>query len=170
MTPKYEAYATVLLKAELTNPTTFEKVVDFDSTRKEYYETQYQLLKSRRVISQVVDDLKLYQDQEFIGKKPVKDDTLAKQKERSIQYVLKHMTISPVRKTQLVEVGFESTTAKDAAAVANDIVKVFVNYSVEDNRDASLNVSSLLETEVNDLNHQLKSKEAKLNAFLKKKG
>ncbi|MCD9482060.1 AAA family ATPase [Photobacterium phosphoreum] len=170
LTPKYEAYATVLLKAELTNPTTFEKVVDFDSTRKEYYETQYQLLKSRRVISQVVDDLKLYQDQEFIGKKPVKDDTLAKQKERSIQYVLKHMTISPVRKTQLVEVGFESTTAKDAAAVANDIVKVFVNYSVEDNRDASLNVSSLLETEVNDLNHQLKSKEAKLNAFLKKEG
>lgn len=80
LTPKYEAYATVLLKAELTNPTTFEKVVDFDSTRKEYYETQYQLLKSRRVISQVVDDLKLYQDQEFIGKKTVKDDTLAKQK------------------------------------------------------------------------------------------
>ncbi|PSV13135.1 GumC family protein [Photobacterium kishitanii] len=170
LTPKYEAYATVLLKAELTNPTTFEKVVDFDSTRKEYYETQYQLLKSRRVISQVVDDLKLYQDQEFIGKKPVKDDTLAKQKERSIQYVLKHMTISPVRKTQLVEVGFESTTAKDAAAVANDIVKVFVNYSVEDNRDASLNVSSLLETEVDDLNRQLKAKEANLNAFLKKEG
>ncbi|WP_305846191.1 GumC family protein [Photobacterium kishitanii] len=170
LTPKYEAYATVLLKAELTNPTTFEKVVDFDSTRKEYYETQYQLLKSRRVISQVVDDLKLYQDQEFIGKKPVKDDTLAKQKERSIQYVLKHMTISPVRKTQLVEVGFESTTAKDAATVANDIVKVFVNYSVEDNRDASLNVSSLLETEVDDLNRQLKAKEANLNAFLKKEG
>lgn len=170
LTPKYEAYATVLLKAELTNPTTFEKVVDFDSTRKEYYETQYQLLKSRRVISQVVDDLKLYQDPEFIGTKTVKEDTLVKQKERSIQYLLKHMTISPVRKTQLVEVGFESTTAKDAAAVANDLVKVFVNYSIEDNRDASLNVSSLLETEVNDLNHQLKAKEAKLNAFLKKEG
>lgn len=170
LTPKYEAYATVLLKAELTNPTTFEKVVDFDSTRKEYYETQYQLLKSRRVITQVVDDLKLYKNQEFIGDVKVKDDTLAKQKERSIQYVLKHMTVSPVRKTQLVEVGFESTTAKDAAAVANDIVKVFVNYSIKDNRDASLNVSSLLETEVNDLNNQLKEKEAKLNAFLKKEG
>ncbi|WP_297476555.1 polysaccharide biosynthesis tyrosine autokinase [uncultured Photobacterium sp.] len=167
LTPKYEAYATVLLKAQLANPTTFDKVVDFDSTRREYYETQYQLLKSRRVISRVVDNLKLYENREFIGNKNDKLDTLAKQKERSIQYVLKHMTVSPIRKTQLVEIGFESTMAKDAAAVANDIVKVFVNYSIEDNRDANLNVSSLLKTEVSDLNHQLKAKEAKLNAFLK---
>ena len=170
LTPKYEAYATVLLKAQLANPTTFDKVIDFDSTRREYYETQYQLLKSRRVISRVVDNLKLYENHEFIGNKEDKLDTLAKQKERSIQYVLKHMTVSPIRKTQLVAIGFESITAKDAAAVANDIVKVFVNYSVEDNRDANLNVSSLLKTEVSDLNHKLKAKEAKLNAFLKTEG
>ena len=124
LTPKYEAYATILLKAQLGNPTTFDKVTDFDSTRKEYYETQYQLLKSRRVILQVVDNLKLYDKPEFIGNKL---DTLEKRKERSLQYVLKHMTISPVRKTQLVAVGFESTTATDAAAVVNDSVKGFVH-------------------------------------------
>ncbi|MEC6882770.1 polysaccharide biosynthesis tyrosine autokinase [Photobacterium piscicola] len=167
LTPKYEAYATILLKAQLGNPTTFDKVIDFDSTRKEYYETQYQLLKSRRVILQVVDNLKLYDKPEFIGNKL---DTLEKRKERSLQYVLKHMTISPVRKTQLVAVGFESTTATDAAAVVNDIVKVFVNYSVEDNRDANLDASTLLKTEVNDLHQKLKDKEAKLNAFLKTEG
>lgn len=170
MTPKYEAYATVLLKAQLGNPTTFDKVIDFDSTRKEYYETQYQLLKSRRVISRVVDNLKLYDKPEFIGNQNDKLDTLDKRKERSLQYVLKHMTISPIRKTQLVAIGFESTTAIEAAAVANDIVKEFVNYSVEDNRDANLDASTLLKTEVNDLHQQLKDKEAKLNAFLKTEG
>ncbi|MEC6796182.1 polysaccharide biosynthesis tyrosine autokinase [Photobacterium sp. S4TG1] len=170
LTPTYEAYATVLLKAQLANPTTFDKVIDFDSTRREYYETQYQLLKSRRVISQVVDNLELYDKPEFIGNKNIKLDTLDKRKERSLQYVLKHMTISPIRKTQLVAIGFESTTATESAAVANDIVKVFVNYSVEDNRDANLNTSSLLKTEVNDLHNRLKVKEEKLNAFLKTEG
>ncbi|MFB1080041.1 GumC family protein [Photobacterium damselae] len=170
LTPKYEAYATVLLKAELTNPTTFAKVVDFDSTRKEYYETQYQLLKSRRVMSQVVDDLKLYELPEFIGKKEVKDGSLARQKERSIKYLTKHLSISPVRKTQMVEVGFESTDPKIAASVANEIVDVFSHFSINDNHEASLNVSNLLAKQVTDLDTQLKQKEAKLNDFLKKEG
>ncbi|NVP01504.1 polysaccharide biosynthesis tyrosine autokinase [Photobacterium damselae subsp. damselae] len=170
ISPKYESYATVLLKAELTNPTTFTKVTDFDSTRKEYYETQYQLMKSHRVLDQVVNNLQLYKLAEFVGNDSIEDDTLEKQKARSLQYLAKYLSIAPIRKTQLVSVGFESLNPKLSADVANEVVDVFTKYSINDNHEASSSAAVLLSEQVSDLDNQLKAKEAKLNEFLKQEG
>ncbi|SMY34618.1 Putative tyrosine-protein kinase in cps region [Photobacterium malacitanum] len=167
MPPKYEAFASVYLKANETKPTLFEQVRSFDATRKEYYETQYQLIKARRVAASVVDELKLYNDPEFYGKskKPL---TLAQKKDNSVDYLLKHLTVSAVRKTQLVDVGFESEKAALAAEVANSVVQSYINYTINDNRDATDNASVLLGKQIADLKADLQKKEDNLNAFLKK--
>ncbi|MCF7353046.1 polysaccharide biosynthesis tyrosine autokinase [Vibrio sp. CK2-1] len=168
MTPKYESYASILLKAELINSTTFEKTVDFDSTRGQYYETQYELLKSRRVVAKVAEELKLYEKPEFIGGIDINSDTLDKRKEKSIEYVFEHMSILPIRKTQLVTIGFEAKNAQDAADVANGIVKVFIDFSIEDNNQANSKVIGFLQQQVDDTHSKLKQKENDLNAFLKR--
>ena len=168
MTPKYESYATLLLKSELTNSTTFEKTVDFDSTRAQYYETQYELLKSRRVVAKVVEDLKLYENPEFIGDIDINSDTLEKRKENSIEYVFEHMNILPIRKTQLVAIGFESKSAQYSADVANGIMKVFIDFSIDDNEHTNSKVIGFLQQQVDDAHSKLKQKEQNLNAFLKR--
>ena len=167
MAPKYESYASVYLKAAETKPTLFEQVRSFDATQKEYYETQYQLIKARRVAKIVVDDLKLYNDPEFYGRAN-KDETLAEKKNNSVDYLLKHLTVSAVRKTQLVDVGFESENPKTAALVANDIVHAYINFTIEDNRNASLDTSVVLGKQIADLKVSLDKKELNLNDFLKK--
>jgi uncharacterized protein involved in exopolysaccharide biosynthesis len=167
MAPKYEAYASVYLKAAETKPTLFEQVRSFDATQKEYYETQYQLIKARRVANVVVDNLKLYNNPEFYGR--VKDDaTLAEKKNNSVGYLLKHLTVSAVRKTQLVDVGFESENPQTAAKVANDVVRTYINFTIEDNRNASIDTSIELGKQIADLKINLAKKEANLNDFLKK--
>lgn len=167
MAPKYEAYASVYLKAAETKPTLFEQVRSFDATQKEYYETQYQLIKARRVADVVVDDLKLYNDPEFYGR--VKGGaTLAEKKNNSVDYLLKHLTVSAVRKTQLVDVGFESENPQTAAKVANDVVRAYINFTIEDNRNASIDTSLVLGKQIADLKINLAKKEANLNDFLKK--
>ncbi len=167
MPPKYEAYASVYLKAEETKPTLFEQVRSFDATRKEYYETQYQLIKARRVAVIVVNDLKLYNVPEFYGKSK-QQLTLVQKKENSVNYLLKHLTVAAVRKTQLVDVGFESEKATIAAEVANSVVQAYINYTIDDNRDATDNASALLGKQIADLKVDLQHKEDNLNAFLKK--
>ncbi|TVO34408.1 GumC family protein [Vibrio algivorus] len=168
MTPKYESYASILLKAELINSTTFEKTVDFDSTRGQYYETQYELLKSRRVVEKVVEDLKLYEKPEFIDGLDINSHSIEQRKEKSIKYVFEHMSILPIRKTQLVSIGFEAKNAQYAADVANGIVKVFIDFSIEDNNQANSKVIAFLQQQVDDTHAQLKQKEKDLNAFLKR--
>lgn len=168
LTPKYESYATLLLKSDLINSTTFEKTVDFDSTRAQYYETQYELLKSRRVVAKVVDELKLYEKPEFIGNVKINSDTLTKRKENSIKYVFEHMNILPVRKTQLVSIGFESKNPQYSADVANGIAKVFIDFSIDDNKQANTQVIGFLQQQVDDAKAKLKQKEQYLNSFLKR--
>ena len=43
MTPVYQASATLLFRAEAENVSPVENVYRFDSTRKEYYDTQFQI-------------------------------------------------------------------------------------------------------------------------------
>ncbi|WP_153448824.1 GumC family protein [Vibrio algicola] len=166
LTPKYESFATILLKADLSESTTFDKTVPFDSTRARYFDTQYELLKSRHLAAQVVDELALYNKPEFVGSKTVKNDNLDKKKSRSIKYLMKHMTVSPVRQTQVVSVDFESENPIDAAAVVNQIVKAFVELSIDDNRQTSQEVSQFLAKQVDEMHQRLKAKEKKLNQYL----
>ena len=65
-TPIYEAR--VRLMIEVDNP----NIVQFQQVREErqlddYYETQYQLLQSRSLVRETLDELDLWDDRDFLG-------------------------------------------------------------------------------------------------------
>jgi succinoglycan biosynthesis transport protein ExoP len=60
MTPRYIATTSLLIEAEQANVLSIEEVYGLDSSRKEYFETQYEILRSRHIAGKVVDELKLY--------------------------------------------------------------------------------------------------------------
>jgi capsular exopolysaccharide synthesis family protein len=60
MTPRYIATASLLIEAEQANVLSIEEVYGLDSSRKEYFETQYEILRSRHIAGKVVDELSLY--------------------------------------------------------------------------------------------------------------
>ena len=59
ITPRYVATASLLIEAEETKLLSIEEVYGLDSNRKEYFQTQYEILKSRQIAGLVVDKLNL---------------------------------------------------------------------------------------------------------------
>mgnify|MGYP000639412416 CR=1 FL=1 len=59
-TPVYSATSTLLIEPQGTNPVTFEGLVGADTETQDYYETQFELLKSRQLAFRVIDAMDLW--------------------------------------------------------------------------------------------------------------
>lgn len=65
ITPQYSATATLLIESDQAKVLSIEEVYGIDSSRKEYFQTQYEILKSRQIAEKVVEKLKLYEHPTF---------------------------------------------------------------------------------------------------------
>jgi len=64
-TPIYNATSTLLIESQANSPITFEQLVGAETENAEYYQTQYELLKSRGLAQRVADKLNLWEHPEF---------------------------------------------------------------------------------------------------------
>jgi capsular exopolysaccharide synthesis family protein len=67
LTPLYTAKVSLLIEADQANVLSIEEVYGIDSSRKEYFETQYEILRSRQIAQRVVERMQL-QDNPFFNK------------------------------------------------------------------------------------------------------
>lgn len=65
MTPRYSSKASLLIEAEQANVLSIEEIYGLDSSRKEYFQTQYEILRSRKIAQRVVDKLSLTDEASF---------------------------------------------------------------------------------------------------------
>ena len=74
LTSQYTATATILIEADQAKVLSIEEVYGLDSSSDEYFQTQYEILKSRQIAVEVVNKLKLHQhptfDPEYKNKQP----------------------------------------------------------------------------------------------------
>ena len=148
--PKYSATATLLIEAEQTKAVSFEEIYGSDSTKKEYYLTQFEVIKSDSIAREVITKLDLKSHKDFIAKPSAlgemktsikellpflnkKDFTvlsLEEQTQRDMIDLLaafkSRLSVEPIRNTQLVRVSFESSDPKLAALVANTVGEVYI--------------------------------------------
>ncbi len=66
MTPVYKSTATLLIEANEANVVSIEEVYGIESANKEYYQTQFEILKSRQLAEKVIDQHQLASHPEFI--------------------------------------------------------------------------------------------------------
>ncbi|MEZ8102671.1 GumC family protein [Vibrio bivalvicida] len=65
ITPVYKATATLLIDSSTKKAVSIEEIVGFDTSTKEYYQTQLEILKSNQVAQRVIDKLDLASFEEF---------------------------------------------------------------------------------------------------------
>ena len=65
--PVYTAKSQLLIEKE-PNILSFDQVLQIDSMRDDFYQTQYKLLSGRGLADTVIERLKLYENPEFVGK------------------------------------------------------------------------------------------------------
>lgn len=193
MKPVYQASSSLLIESEETNIVSIEQVYGLDASKKEYLETQYEILKSRRIASKVVDKLNLGEHPTFIKyleKTPTLVD-LAKEKARSfltflprqeeveppageveerrkemlVSIFLENLSVTPVSNTQVVKISYTSESPILAAEISNTVAEVYIDNYLEAKFEMTSKATSWLNESLAGLREKLERSEQKLAEF-----
>ncbi|MCJ7484988.1 MAG: Wzz/FepE/Etk N-terminal domain-containing protein, partial [Candidatus Aminicenantes bacterium] len=166
--PVYTAKSQLLIEKE-PNILSFDQVLQIDSMRDDFYQTQYKLLSGRGLADTVVDRLKLYENAEFVGKaekrkKPI-DPTDNVFREGLIDSFLARLSVKPVRLTRLVEVTFDARDPKLAADCVNDLAAAFIDLNINMKYAATEQATTFLSGQIKGLQSEIEEKGKQLQGF-----
>ena len=166
--PVYTAKAQLLIEKE-PNILSFEQVLQIESLRDDFYQTQYKLLSGRGLADTVVERLKLYDDPEFVGrpeqrKRPV-DPADHVFREGLVDAFLNRLTVKPVRLTRLVDVAFEARDPRLAADCVNELAAAFIDLNINMKYAATEQATTFLSGQIKGLQAEIEQKERQLQGF-----
>ena len=183
--PGYEGRVLVEINPEEPSVVNFREVaqvaptVDVDS----YRETQYKILTSRSLAEHVVRDLQLYRYPEFytsrmlfglIETTPAKipsakdlgpPDASSDAFRASVANFLKAIDVSPVRRSNLVELSFESTNPELAARAANRLASLYIEQNLQVKWDETQKASEWLRGRLSEMKASLEKSEDSLQTY-----
>lgn len=186
---RYAATATLLIESQQANAVSIEEVYGINSSQQEYYLTQFEILKSRSIAEAVVNKLNLQDHPDFLGKpglisrlkdlipfipsaesKLTPEQRALRQRDQLISQFQSRLNVSPIRKTQLVQISFVTYTPDLAAQVANAVGEAYINSQLEARLGITQQAASWLGGRLGELRVQLDESEAKLQAYRAKEG
>jgi capsular exopolysaccharide synthesis family protein len=154
----------------------------------EFYQTQYELLRSRALAYRVVSDLNLATDEsiallrkprsavdvvrDFVGgltsggAAPATDDANASaQAKTAVNLLLERIAIAPVRNSRIVTLSFENEHPEVAQRVANGFAEAFVRLNLDRRYQAASYARSFLEEKLAQIKTKLEESETALVAY-----
>lgn len=190
MTPIYRASITLQIDPEDKQLLNFD--VEASTTArplndKDFYQTQYELLKSRTLARRTIDQLGLepiLKEEQL--KKPFFEDTIASIKdsifgdtpaesdtvtlgERPIEEnFLENISVAPVKNSQIVTIYFDNENPQIAANVANALGNNFIQMNLERRANSASYAEDFLANQLADAKSKLEESEAKVVNFAKK--
>ncbi|GAB3014966.1 GumC family protein [Bowmanella dokdonensis] len=102
VTPKYRAGASLLIEADQAKVLSIEEVYGLDTSRKEYFQTQYEVLRSRQIAQGVVEKLNLTEHPYFDpAQQPPSLLPFDEWKNQARQWLKEHLTFLQREQTQV---------------------------------------------------------------------
>ncbi|QJR80198.1 polysaccharide biosynthesis tyrosine autokinase [Alteromonas pelagimontana] len=193
MTPIYSATASLLIESQPANVMSIEEIYKSDTTRKDYMQTQYEIIQSRQVASRAVDELDLANDPVFM---PPSDGGIAilnkaknwiksaipflpkqektelteeqradKRRQAAINKLMRSIKVSLVDNTQVIEITAISDSPQLAAQIANTMGDVYIENYLQAKVDMTTKATSFLTESMDGLRDKLAEAEKKLSEF-----
>lgn len=187
--PIYQSTATLLIENQQANVVSIEKVYDLDGGSKQYYETQFGILRSRELAEHVINKLNLLNHAKHPPEKvgfslnpknwipedlldsyfPTKVRTEAERQESLFVARLAsfqaNLSISPVLGSQLVNISYMASDRKLAALVANAIGDEYIARDLEVRRQMTTKATEWLTGQLVGLRQNLDVSEKALQAY-----
>lgn len=193
---RYDANATLLIEAQANKAVSIKDVYDFDTNKKEYYLTQFELLKSRTLAEKVIDELNLKDSPAFLAPRypraliaviekarelknaalsiaglktnygTATETELAPNRQDLVKLLQSNLTVTPIRKTQLVIISYQASTPQLAAKVVNALGQAYIESNLDVQTEVNQQAYFWLSDKVAELNKAVKLSEAKLADFL----
>jgi succinoglycan biosynthesis transport protein ExoP len=182
-TPIYRADATIQINRDADTVVEFEGMKSPDAGRDvEFYQTQYELLKSRSLAERVVKDLSLENNDTFMnaaapsawsqlrnmifggGSAAPTLDVSARQAIATGR-VLDNLSVQPVRSSSIVKLSFDSPSPETAQRVVNAVAQTFITVNLERRYESSAYARKFLEERLEQLKVKLAESEKELVAY-----
>lgn len=178
--PIYRANTTVLIESQETKVLSIEEVYGLNTEDQEYYQTQFEILRSRDLAERVVKHLALTShplyDPSQAGQglvaslmsmagEPAAELTPSQTLEQVVDTVLMNLSIAPVRNTQLVRISFESPDPKVAAEVTDTFATQYIKHHMEEREGVTLKATDWLSERLGDLRNTLQESEQNLQEY-----
>jgi len=148
---EYNATSSLLIESSIPRTMTMKGVYNPDSSTPEYFTTQVELLKSRKLMEAVIDELDLWKNPElavpdlrrllefhaltWLEKAGLHSDperiaeikALALDRENVLYAFSQRLSVVPVRHSKVIKIGYRSTDANLSADVANMIASKYIS-------------------------------------------
>jgi capsular exopolysaccharide synthesis family protein len=186
MDPIYQATTQVLIDRENPKVVNIEEVLGVNTTDKDYYQTQYEILKSKSLALKVIKTLNLDKSSEFISEKgekgifirikkllfPVKENNNASSIDSKYNGLIKdylgRLKIEPIRNSRLVNIKFEGKDPILITKIANTHAKLYIEESLERKFSASKYAVGWLSSRIKEVKKKLEHSELALQDYKKK--
>jgi len=190
MTPIYRASLTLQIDREDIKIVNTGEVAPVETgwDSQDYYQTQYELLKSRSLALRVVNQLGLADlpppppspqaqfkawltgwlpktsEAQSTKAPPAESDRI----EGAVSGFLGGLTVEPVRNSRLVKLYYDSPDPQQAAVILNALVKNYINMNLERRFDASTYARNFLQERLQQVKAKLEDSERQLVGFARK--
>src|SRR6185295_1327818 len=185
--PVYRSTATVIVEGSRTKGVTVDDLyVAYNGSTRDYYLTQFEIIKSREFAERLVRVMGLAKHPEFDPRnapKPWYTALLPKfgssapatapaasaadpeAEDRVIAAVMARTSLQPVRNTQLVKVSFDSGDPELAARVPNTLAMIYIVADLESRTEATQRTTQFLAKQSEDFKTKLVESERALQQF-----
>ena len=175
MTPIYTAKATLQIDREAARVFNADDVTPRENMAQgeEFFQTQYGLLRSRSLAERVIESLGLASSDATlvsIGVEPpaatgTAADQAARRRAAALGAVQGNLTVSPVRGSRLVAVGFDNPDPVVAANIANGFAENFIQANLDRKFESSKYAREFLEERIAQTKDRLEAAERQLVAY-----
>jgi capsular exopolysaccharide synthesis family protein len=185
LTPIYRSTATVLVEGSRTKGKAVaedELYIAYTGSTRDYYLTQFEIIKSREFAERLVRVMGLTKHPEFAPSEapkpwyaallpwprpsaPIATPTGPDFEDGVIDAVMGRISLQPVRNTQLVKVGFDSTDPELAARVPNTLATIYIVADLEARAEATRRSTQFLVKQSEELKAKLVESERALQVY-----
>ncbi|GAA4890851.1 polysaccharide biosynthesis tyrosine autokinase [Ferrimonas pelagia] len=189
MPPQYYSEALLLLENRQSSVVSIEEIYGLDASSDEYFQTQYQIIQSRKIAEDVIERTGLLSEREFIASSGwgigllrnwlsayipyLRTEQVVLSEEQKAYRLLKRvlgryyerLTVVPIRNTQLVTIRFYAQDPELAARVANAIGRSYIESYMEDKLVATQEATGWMRGRLETLKKNLRNSELTLQQF-----
>jgi capsular exopolysaccharide synthesis family protein len=181
-TPVFEARTRILIETDDQNIVSFSTVIDEVEAKADYYQTQYNILQSRALARQTLEELDLWSLPSF-NKPPswiaraagllqrgaadagaqAADETIAQS--RVVDEFLGNLDVSPIRNSRLVDIRYRLSDPVLASRIANAMAANYIAQNLEYKFTASKDASDWLAERLAEEKQQVEVAETALQQY-----
>lgn len=193
MDPIFQARTQILIDRENPNVVNIKEVLAVGATDQDYYQTQYEILKSKALALKVIEVLNLKESPEFAPEKQrfslgtlwasllnwIKEVTSStkepealnpdKEYNELVAAFLKRLEVEPIRNSRLVNVSFEGKDPDLVTRITNTHAQLYIKSNLERRFSASQEAIAWLNLRIGEVKEKLQGSEVALQDYRGKK-